>query len=115
ITRNVNGLCYHHTPVYIGTDTGANAYPDFTNFAHINPDIGDGKTWMLAVRGAALFQEVFVLDSAWSDFVFDKGYRLTPLEEVAQYISEHHHLSGIPSASDVAKNGVSIGETQAKI
>ncbi|MGH7453858.1 MAG: TMF family protein, partial [bacterium] len=37
------------------------------------------------------------------------------LEEVEQYIKTNKHLPGIPSEKEVAENGVSLGEMQAKL
>ncbi|MDP4243004.1 MAG: hypothetical protein Q8921_09740, partial [Bacteroidota bacterium] len=71
-TRNINGLFYHHTPVYIGGTES----PDFTDFAHVNPTLGDGKTWMLAVNGPMVAKEIFVLDTVWADFVFQPEHKL---------------------------------------
>ena len=112
VTRNQYGLFYHRTPVYIGIDSVVNT--DFTNLLHVNPDIGDGQTWMLAVNGAALFKEAFVsLD--WPDFVFQPDYKLPSLRYVEKYIEIYHHLPGVPSASDMAKTGVPLGATEAKM
>jgi hypothetical protein len=115
VTRNTNGLSYFHTPVCITSDRGGDALIDFTNFAHVRPDIGDGLTWMLAVNGAAIAKEFFVLDSAWADYVFMPGFILPPLREVENFVEANHHLPGIPSASQIAKTGVPIGRTEAAI
>jgi hypothetical protein len=115
VTRNTNGLSYFHTPVCITSDRGGDALIDFTNFAHVRPDIGDGLTWMLAVNGAAIAKEFFVLDTTWADYVFDPSYKLPPLGEVEQFVEANHHLPGIPSASQIAKTGVPIGRTEAAI
>jgi hypothetical protein len=36
-----------------------------------------------------------------------------PLHEVDAYIQSNGHLPGLPSAAEVAENGVELGETQA--
>jgi hypothetical protein len=46
----------------------------------------------------------------WPDFVFDKDYRLPSLNSVRAYINENHHLPDMPSAEDVKKNGLDLGE-----
>ncbi len=46
----------------------------------------------------------------WSDFVFDDGYSLRPLGEVERYIEANRHLPDIPSAQQVEKEGVDVGE-----
>jgi hypothetical protein len=115
VSRNTSGLFYHHTPVYIGIDTPGKPLPDFTNFANVRPDIGDGLTWMLAVNGAALAKEFYVLDSAWADYVFDPGYKLRPIAEVENFTKENHHLPDIPSAKQMAKTGVPVCRTEEAI
>jgi trimeric autotransporter adhesin len=51
----------------------------------------------------------------WADYVFDKSYQLPVLQQVEQYIQQHQHLPGIPAASDVVKNGLDLGEMNAKL
>ncbi len=71
-------------------------------------------TEKLAVNGRIRAKEVIV-ETNWSDFVFDPGYRLTPLAEVERRIRAERHLPGIPSAQEVAQGGVSLGEMQARL
>jgi hypothetical protein len=115
VTRNVHGLTFFHTPLYIGTDTGANFTPNFTNLPGIYPNIGDDSTWMLVVAGPALMKEVFVLDSAWADYVFDPNYKLTPIEQAESFIKTHRHLPNLPPASALAKTGVPLERTEEQI
>ncbi|GAB4047010.1 hypothetical protein [Spirosoma litoris] len=53
--------------------------------------------------------------SEWSDKVFMPGYRLTPLAEVKKYIDANQHLPGVPSAEQVAKDGVDLVKMNAKL
>jgi len=115
ITRNTNGLFYHHTPVYIGSDAGGSSFVDFQKLANVHPNLGDDTTWMLAVNGAALFKEAYVNTSDWPDYVFLPGYQLPSLDEVENYIKANHHLPGIPSASEMTANGVPLGKTEAAV
>jgi hypothetical protein len=112
-THDKYGLFYHHTPVYIGTDTNALLTPEFTNITGISPSIGD--CWMLVVDGAELAKEVFVLGHDWPDFVFDPGYKLPTFAELDAYIKANHHLPGIPSAKAIDTTGVPLGKTQAAL
>jgi len=68
----------------------------------------------LAVNGTITTKEVKVTNSGWSDFVFEDGYNLMPLAELEQSIKENGRLPGIPSSEEVAANGISLGEMQAK-
>ncbi len=68
---------------------------------------------LLHVAGTIGAQEVIV-SSNGADYVFDDGYRLAPLDEVAEYVKENHHLPDIPSAKEVQEKGLSLGDMQAK-
>ncbi|EIP98834.1 hypothetical protein OpiT1DRAFT_03304 [Opitutaceae bacterium TAV1] len=68
-------------------------------------------THTLTVSGPIRAKEVIV-DTGWADDVFSPDYRLASLEEVEVYINKEGHLPGMPSASEVAENGLSLGEVQ---
>ena len=72
-------------------------------------------THKLAVNGTIKAKEVIVETTGWSDYVFADDYALQPLAEVEAHIKANKHLPGIPSAAQVATEGVSVGELQAKL
>jgi hypothetical protein len=49
----------------------------------------------------------------WPDYVFAEDYNLQSLDEVASYIEQNKRLPEMPSAAEVAENGVNIGEINA--
>lgn len=65
----------------------------------------------LAVNGTIRAKEIIV-DTGWADYVFAENYELAPLSEVEAHIEENGHLPDVPSAAEVATNGVSLGEMQ---
>lgn len=65
--------------------------------------------FQLSVNGDIRAKEV-VVESGWSDFVFEKGYNLPSLNEVEQFINDNGHLKDIPSAAEVQQNGVGLAE-----
>jgi hypothetical protein len=67
-----------------------------------------------SVNGAIGATEVIVASSG-ADYVFARDYRLAPLDEVAAFVAEHHHLPDIPSAAEVQEKGLSLGDMQAKL
>jgi hypothetical protein len=82
-----------------------------------NGNVGIGTTnptQKLSVNGTVRAHEVIV-DTGWSDFVFDESYKLTALSETEAFVKAEKHLPGIPSAKEVAENGISVGEMQAKL
>lgn len=53
--------------------------------------------------------------SNWADFVFKPDYKLRSLEEVEKFIQKNGHLPGVPSAQEVAKQGIDVAEMDAKL
>ena len=45
-----------------------------------------------------------------ADYVFDENYNLQDLSEVEAYVKENKHLPGVPSAADMAENGMSVSQ-----
>jgi len=83
-----------------------------------NGNVGIGMmvpNFKLDVKGAIHSQEVKVDMLGWSDFVFTKQYSLPTLEEVEKHITEKGHLENIPNEEEVLKNGINLGEMNAKL
>ncbi len=72
------------------------------------------NSYALSVNGSIRSKEI-VVESGWSDYVFEPGYRLAPLEEVAAHIAAHGHLPDVPSAAAIASDGLPIGQSQAML
>ncbi|GAB4014318.1 hypothetical protein [Spirosoma koreense] len=53
--------------------------------------------------------------SEWSDKVFSSAYQLRPLSAVADYVCQHGHLPGVPSAEQVTKEGVDLVKINATL
>lgn len=69
-----------------------------------------------AVKGKIITEELKVQTfSSWPDYVFEKEYVLPTLKAVEQHIAENGHLKNIPSAKEVAKEGLFLGEMNAKL
>lgn len=69
----------------------------------------------LAVNGNIHTKEVRVDLTGWSDFVFEKDYKLPTLKEVEKHIKEKGHLKDIPSAKHVEESGILLGNMNAKL
>ncbi|MFM8912019.1 MAG: hypothetical protein ACKOE6_03730, partial [Flammeovirgaceae bacterium] len=70
-----------------------------------------GTTYKLAVAGKiAAWDEikVFTNGTSFPDYVFAPDYQLRSLEETEKYIKENSHLPEVPSAADIAKDGMSL-------
>ncbi len=85
-----------------------------------NGQVGIGITsvpsgYKFAVAGNMITEKVRVkLQSAgWPDYVFHKSYSLPSLKEVEEFIKENNHLPGVPSATEIGKEGLDLGDGQA--
>lgn len=88
----------------------------------INPagNVGIGTTqpnsFRLAVEGKIGARGVQVtMQSPWPDYVFRPEYRLMSLEELRTFIAANHHLPEMPTAAEVEKEGIDLGEMDAKL
>ncbi|MCF2873363.1 MULTISPECIES: hypothetical protein [unclassified Tenacibaculum] len=84
------------------------------NSGHVGIGTVDPGAWKLAVNGNIRAKEIKV-ETGWSDFVFYDDYKLPTLEEVENHIKEKGHLKDIPSAKEVADNGIFLGEMDSKL
>jgi hypothetical protein len=115
------------TSLIIGTSADANGYSSIYSIKSSGSLYGDiilnefdGNVGIgtaspdakLAVKGQVHAQEVKVdLNGAVApDYVFEKDYKLTSLEEIKNYIDQNKHLPEVPSAKEMEKNGVQLGE-----
>ncbi|MDR2970951.1 MAG: hypothetical protein LBU83_03345, partial [Bacteroidales bacterium] len=77
--------------------------------------IKDNIKLYLTPSGELRAKEVSVTLAGWPDFVFEKDYKLLPLNEVEQYIKQNNRLPEIPSALEIEENGLDLGKMQSKL
>ncbi|MET7000191.1 hypothetical protein [Chitinophaga defluvii] len=78
--------------------------------------VTDTKGYKLAVGGSMIAERVKVkIKTAWPDYVFAPEYQLPSLQEVAAHIKQHQHLPDMPSAKEVAAEGIDLGEMNKKL
>ncbi len=105
--------------VYIGTPYFNNSNYMCVNL--MNGAVGIGTTNTndpnnrLFVETGIRTRKVTVDLATWPDYVFASGYHLLPLDSLKQYIAVNRRLPEMPSADSVAKNGVELGDAQAKL
>ncbi|HEX7905822.1 MAG TPA: hypothetical protein VF487_18250 [Chitinophagaceae bacterium] len=71
--------------------------------------------YKLFVEGGIRARKVKVDQGSWPDFVFHPEYQLPSLSDLEKYIQENKHLPEVPSATEIEKNGLDLGDTQATL
>jgi hypothetical protein len=74
---------------------------------------GIHSDFRLAVEGKILAQSIYVTAATaanWADYVFEDNYQLTELGELEKFYKKNKHLPEIPTAKEVAENGVDLAE-----
>ncbi|HEY8894036.1 MAG TPA: hypothetical protein VIM79_04455, partial [Niastella sp.] len=70
----------------------------------------------LAVNGTVSAKKMLISQTGrWPDYVFSKQYKLPSLAEVESFINQNSHLPGVPSAAEVEKQGIDVGNNQAAL
>ncbi|MFT6338102.1 MAG: hypothetical protein ACJATI_004873 [Halioglobus sp.] len=108
---------YSYTPVSDGWAmySAGNTYVSSDLHIGTQADPYDGE-YRLILDGKMIAEEVRVQNSLdWPDYVFREDYKLLSLPQLEAYIQKHNHLPNIPSASEVEKEGILLGEMQIKL
>ena len=81
--------------------------------------VGIGTTTpdaLLTVNGTIHSKEIKVTASVPApDYVFEAGYQLQDLAELKVYVDKNHHLPEIPSAAQIEKEGINLGDMNLKL
>ncbi|MDR2653561.1 MAG: hypothetical protein LBC68_14870 [Prevotellaceae bacterium] len=72
-------------------------------------------TVKLDVTGTIRATEVKVCLNQGCDFVFEKNYKLMPLNDLSNFIFENRHLPEIAPAAEMESEGINLSEMNAKL
>ncbi|OCX50800.1 hypothetical protein BEL04_18900 [Mucilaginibacter sp. PPCGB 2223] len=71
----------------------------------------DPKGYKLAVAGDGIAESMTVdLQANWPDYVFKKDFSLPTLAKLKAYIDQNQHLPEVPTAGQLAKTGINLGQ-----
>ncbi len=72
--------------------------------------------YTISVEGKLIATEVTSLPfGSWPDYVFANDYKLRPLVEVKKFIEKNKHLPNIPSAAQIEKEGIQLGDMSKRL
>ncbi|MEZ4887176.1 MAG: hypothetical protein R3E32_20765 [Chitinophagales bacterium] len=114
--------CGGSCPNACGGSGGSTVWTQSGNDIHYS----DGKVWIgdvsldVASTDYNLFVEKGIMTERlkvaiegsgdWADYVFKNGYQLMSLEEVRTHIAQYGHLPNVPSAEQVANQGIDVSK-----
>ncbi|MCB0429437.1 MAG: hypothetical protein H6585_07100 [Flavobacteriales bacterium] len=134
-TDNNHGLAYTNTfagkavdgPVCFGWNGGVLATKNGGDKIALRWDsngkviIGNVSTpgnYMLYVEKGILTEKLKIASSTtsyWADYVFALDYQLRSIEELETFVKENKHLPNVPSAKEVAADGIDIAKMDATL
>jgi hypothetical protein len=94
------------------TTSASNIYYGTGNVGIGTTNITDAN-YKLFVETGIRTRKVKVDQSTWPDYVFYQQYKLPSLIEVESFIKSNNHLPDVPSAAEVEKDGLNLGDNQA--
>ena len=124
-TSNLNGITLYDDANITGADkiigydnlSLSGDSEDGTDlFIAADGKVGIGTTdvqngYLLTIDGQVIAEEVKIQNSdQWYDFVFDDNYNLPELSELEGFIKQNKHLPDVPTAKEVADEGINLGE-----
>lgn len=74
--------------------------------------------YQLIVKNGIKTEKVRVelaIANSWPDYVFEKDYKLMPIEELTSFITLNKHLPNIPNAEEIKKDGIDLGQMDGKL
>jgi hypothetical protein len=92
--------------VLVNTST-PHAWMDFGNMGQ--------QSHKLAVNGGIIAKRIQVTLSNWADYVFDSSYKLRPIKDLENFITQYKHLPDVPTAKEVENRGLDVGDQHAVI
>ena len=111
-----------YTSIYSGTQLYLHTAPNQGIIVGADPVnnpqniLANGYT--MVVNGKLGAKEIWCSNpsnSVWPDYVFEPTYALPSLADVEKFIIANKHLPAVPSAKEVEKNGISLGEMDATL
>ena len=69
-----------------------------------------GKSYHLLTSDSIITHHLYVDVNSFPDYVFAENYKLKPINEVESYIKDFGHLPGLPSAEEVKRDNINLGE-----
>jgi len=101
---------FSNVPLQFGTNTTVK----MTILSGGNVGIGTtSPSEKLSVNGNISTKKLIVTQTGWSDYVFNKNYKLRSLQNLETYINQNKHLPEVPTAKEVESKGISVGDNQA--
>lgn len=97
---------------YVGGGSGSDVKMSINDDGNIGIGTTPESGNKLAVKGNIRTQKLIVENAGWADYVFADDYKLRSLAAVGAFIKQNKHLPEVPSAAEVAKTGISVGDNQ---
>lgn len=118
LTLKSNGRIQTSGDLIVGSALVVNGAINFNNNyyfdANGNMSVGRsariGNGFYCDLDGNLKVMHLKVTQTDWPDYVFGESHELMPINDVEQYVKQNGHLPNVPSAEEVEKDGMDVGE-----
>jgi hypothetical protein len=98
---------------WIVGNNGTIGIGQFTNQLPADGVAADGEKYKLFVKDGIKTEKIKVdiaASNGWADYVFEKNYKLMPLNELDNFINKNGHLPEVPTTKEAIEKGIELKE-----
>jgi len=98
---------------WIFGNNGTIGIGQFTNQLPADGVAADGEKYKLFVKDGIKTEKVKVdiaASNGWADYVFEKEYKLMPLNDLDEFINTNGHLPEVPTTKEAIEKGIELKE-----
>jgi len=98
---------------WIVGNNGTIGIGQFTNQLPADGVATDGEKYKLFVKDGIKTEKIKVdiaASNGWADYVFEKNYKLMPLNELDNFINKNGHLPEVPTTKEAIEKGIELKE-----
>ena len=109
------------TPFSLHTNGGMDIHNGTARIFHLGTDgqlsirNNSIETFRVESNGMVRARKIKVDSETWADYVFEKDYKLLPLDELEIFLIQNKHLPSVPSEQQIKEEGIDLAEMNVKM
>jgi len=117
VINTTNGI----TPFSLHSNGGMDIHNGTARIFHLGTDgqlslrNNSIETFRVESNGMVRARKIKVDSETWADYVFEKDYKLLPLDELEIFLIQNKHLPSVPSEQQIKEEGIDLAEMNVKM